>query len=333
MKKYIARILTAAMLLSLLAVNAFAADGYGSYSIADSDGKEFTFTAAKAEEKEISIAMVESEAQTVKALVITLQPGSSITYAGEYTLLTAYNHSDDKYVALDGIRPEFSGTAKVDDLFGKKENWTVPVDMLSFYTTFDSQTGKSTEAYLVLGDGSEGQQPQAPAFTDVAADAYYAAPVAWAIEKGVTTGTSETTFSPNSTCTTAQILTFLWRANGSPAPTAESPFTDVAADVYYADAAAWAAEKGLVSGTTFGGDTPCTRSATVTYLWKLAGSPEAEKVDFTDVAADSDYAQAVAWAVAEEITTGTSETTFSPDSTCTRGQIVTFLYRDLAEAK
>ena len=179
----------------------------------------------------------------------------------------------------------------------------------------------------------EPTEPAAPVFTDVAESDYYYAPIQWAVENGVTTGTSATTFSPASTCTTAQILTFLWRAVGSPAPAGENPFSDVAEDVYYADAAAWAHEQGLVSGETFNGDAPCTRSAVVTYLWKLAEEPEAEAAAFTDVAADADYAQAVAWAVSEGITTGTSDTTFSPDSTCTRGQIVTFLYRDLAETQ
>ena len=132
------------------------------------------------------------------------------------------------------------------------------------------------------------------------------------------------------TCTTAQILTFLWRANGSPAPTINNPFTNVVNDAYYASAAVWAYEKGLVSGSSFEGDTPCTRSATVTYLWKLAEKPVVVAADFNDVAADAEYAQAVAWAVQQGITAGTSATTFSPDVTCTRGQIVTFLYRDMA---
>lgn len=173
--------------------------------------------------------------------------------------------------------------------------------------------------------------PTKPAFTDVADSTYYAAPVAWAVEKGITAGTTETTFSPNNTCTTAQILTFLWRAKGQPEPTIANPFTDVAESAYYYKAALWAYENGMVSGTTFGGGTPCTRSATVTYLWKLAGSPEAAPSAFTDVAGGAEYAPAVAWAVEKGVTGGTTATTFSPDNTCTRGQIVTFLYRDMAQ--
>ena len=176
-------------------------------------------------------------------------------------------------------------------------------------------------------------QPSVPTvggFTDVKTGDYFAEPVLWAVEKKITAGTSKTTFSPNENCSVAQILTFLWRANGSPEPTTANPFSDVKSGDYYVDAAAWAYEKGLVSGTTFGGNTPCTRSMAVTYMWKAAGSPSAEAASFADVSAGADYAQAVAWAVERGVTAGTSATTFSPDSVCTRGQIVTFLYRAFA---
>ena len=184
------------------------------------------------------------------------------------------------------------------------------------------------EFFVILDEG-EGSASSNP-FADVASTAYYYDAVKWAVEKGITSGTSATTFSPDTTCTTAQILTFLWRANGSPEPAKAAAFTDVSADAYYAKAAAWAAEKGLVSGTTFGGDTPCTRIATVTYLWKLAGKPTASTTaTFTDVSSAEDDMNAVSWAVEQGITSGTGATTFSPNSICTRGQIVTFLYRDM----
>lgn len=178
--------------------------------------------------------------------------------------------------------------------------------------------------------------PETPAagntgFSDVPAGAYYEDAVKWAVEKKITVGTSDTAFSPDLTCTTAQILTFLWRANSSPEPAPGGTFSDVSSGDYYYKAALWAREKGLVSGNTFGGNTPCTRSATVTYLWKLAGSPAASGGNFTDVPSGADCTQAVAWAVEKGVTSGTSATAFSPDSTCTRGQIVTFLYRDLAK--
>ncbi|MCD8240264.1 MAG: leucine-rich repeat protein, partial [Oscillospiraceae bacterium] len=169
-------------------------------------------------------------------------------------------------------------------------------------------------------------------FADVAASDYFYAPVVWAVEQGVTTGTSATTFSPSDACTRGQIITFLWRAAGSPAPTGSGAFSDVDADEYYADAAQWASEQGLdLSDGTFRPADPCTRATVVEYLYRLAGSPAVTAAaDFTDVSAADGYADAVAWAVEQGVTTGTSATTFSPSDTCTRGQIVTFLYRALA---
>ena len=184
-------------------------------------------------------------------------------------------------------------------------------------------------AILVEGNTTQPTVPTVGGFTDVKKTDWFAEPVLWAVEKNITAGTSDTTFSPNADCTTAQILSFLWRANGSPKPTMVNPFSDVKSGDWYADAAAWAYEKGLVSGTAFGGDTLCTRSMAVTYMWKAAGSPSARAASFTDVPADADYANAVAWAVEQGVTAGTSDTTFSPDSVCTRGQIVSFLYRGL----
>lgn len=183
----------------------------------------------------------------------------------------------------------------------------------------------------IISQSTPSEEPEA-AFTDVPADAYYAAPVKWAVEQGITTGTTDTTFSPNNTCSKAQILTFLYRANGSPESTVANPFTDVEEGSYFCKAALWAAEKGIVSGTSFEANTPCTRAMTVEYMWKAAGSPKASyDGKFGDVAKDADFAQAVAWALDSGVTSGTTDTTFSPANTCTRGQIVTFLYRALAE--
>lgn len=168
-------------------------------------------------------------------------------------------------------------------------------------------------------------------FTDVFVTDYYADPVLWAIEKKITTGTTETTFSPGSTCTNAQILTFLWRAYGCPEAAIENPFSNLTGDEYYYEAALWAYEKGMVSAPVFDADASCTRSATVRYLWQAAGKPEPSSLSsFADVPADADYATAVSWAIEQDITNGTSDTTFSPDQICSRGQIVTFLYRNLA---
>ena len=173
-------------------------------------------------------------------------------------------------------------------------------------------------------------------YGDVSKDSYYYDAVKWAAETGVTTGVGDGLFAPEWVCTRGQIVTFLWRASGSPAPKAtELPFTDVAADAYYAQAVLWAVENGITNGTsetTFSPDQTCTRAHAVAFLYRMSGSPAAAGSTFSDVAADAYYSAAVAWAVEKGITNGTSGTTFSPDDTCTRGQIVTFLYR-LAQTK
>lgn len=176
------------------------------------------------------------------------------------------------------------------------------------------------------------QATEKSSFSDVAAGAYYYDAVQWAVSRQITAGTTATTFSPNTTCTNGQILTFLWRAKGQPEPTISNPFTDVTENAYYYKAALWAYQNGMVSGASLGADMPCTRSQTVTYLWKLAGQPAAASASaFADVDGGAEYAQAVSWAVGQGITSGTSATTFAPDGTCTRGQIVTFLYRDMGK--
>ena len=161
---------------------------------------------------------------------------------------------------------------------------------------------------------------------DVKTTDWFAQPVVWALEKGITSGTGDGKFSPNSTCTQGQILTFLWRAYGSPTPSGK-----VSGNEYYAVPLQWAKEKKLVDGNLSAKD-PCTRANVVTYLWKLAGSPSAKAASFSDVPAAASYAGAVNWAVEKKITSGTSETTFSPEKTCTRGQIVTFLYQALKDS-
>ena len=158
---------------------------------------------------------------------------------------------------------------------------------------------------------------------DVKTTDWFAQPVVWALEKGVASGTGEGNFSPSSTCTQGQILTFLWRACGSPTPSGK-----VSGSEYYAVPLQWAKEKKLVDGNLSAKD-PCTRSDVVTYLWKLAGSPSAKAAGFSDVPASASYAGAVNWAVENKITSGTGPDTFSPDKACTRGQIVTFLYQAL----
>lgn len=170
-----------------------------------------------------------------------------------------------------------------------------------------------------------------PYFSDVSKLTYYYRATNWAFDKGIVSGMGNGTFMPNQTCTTEEILAMLYRANGSPETTGNNPFSDVSEKDYFYKAAIWAYSKGLVSGGELTPSAQCTRSMVVTYLWKLAGAPATNPNNFTDVPANADYAQAVAWAVEQGITSGTSATTFSPDATCTRGQIVTFLYRTMGK--
>ena len=171
---------------------------------------------------------------------------------------------------------------------------------------------------------------QGLAFTDVAATSPYYDGIEWAVDEGITNGTTATTFAPYQNCTRAQIITYLWRAAGSPEPASMEPaYTDVTdTSLYFFKAVQWASEQGLVEGETFDPYAGCTRAMAVYFMWVAADSPEAAASSFTDVAADADYAGAVNWAVAQGVTLGTGDgSTFSPDTVCQRGQIVTFLYR------
>ncbi len=171
-------------------------------------------------------------------------------------------------------------------------------------------------------------------FTDVEQDDYFFEPVLWAYNETITAGTSDTNFTPNGACTRAQVVTFLWRSAGCPTPaTTENPFTDVPEGKFYYDAVLWAVEQGITAGatdTTFNPDGICNRAQVVTFLHRAAGEPAAESKDnpFADVAEDKYYYNAVLWAVEEGITSGISSTKFNPNGNCTRGQIVTFLYRN-----
>ncbi len=174
------------------------------------------------------------------------------------------------------------------------------------------------------------------AFADVKESDYFYDAVKWAVEKAITNGTSATTFGPEEGCTRSQMVTFLWRAAGSPEPTSKTnPFTDVTEDAYYYKALLWAIENGITKGTTdttFSPDETCTRGQMATFLYRNAKSPAVTGgTSFTDVAADAYYSDAVAWAFQQGITKGATDTTFEPDETCTRGQMVTFLYRYLGK--
>ena len=195
--------------------------------------------------------------------------------------------------------------------------------------TFENVSRPHTiEAIFMKANGN----PQTGVFVDVATGSYYEDAVDWAVENGITQGTDDTHFAPDGICTRAQAVTFLWRAAGSPKlKTRTMPFTDVPAGSYYYDAVLWAVENGIAKGTsdtTFSPDATCTRAQIVAFLWRSEKSPAAGTANpFADVKSTAYYADAVLWAVKEDITKGTTNTTFSPDADCTRAQIVTFLWR------
>lgn len=189
--------------------------------------------------------------------------------------------------------------------------------------TSDGQGTTSVDVTLTVTE-----KPAPLPFNDV--PEFWYRPVAWAVEKKITIGTTATTFSPNNSCTNGQILTFLWRATGEPASSATLPFATTGRE-YYLGAAKWAYEKGMI-GADFNANAPCTRADVVNYIWRAAGQGAASYDGrFTDVPTSSPYATAVAWAVENGVTTGATDTTFNPNGVCNRAQIVTFLYRYFGE--
>ena len=249
------------------------------------------------------------------------------------------NHPNLKTVRLRArvtrIAPNaFSGSSRITDVYyaGTEAAWKA---------AGGESAGLPASAVVHFG----GQPAPAPipvvspeptgGFVDVPSGQFYTDAVAWAVKKQITNGTDATHFSPDMACTRAQVVTFLWRAKGSPAPrSARNPFVDVRADDYYRTAVLWAVEQGITNGTDanhFSPDMVCTRAHVVTFLWRAEGSrPAGSASAFVDVPAGEYYAQAVAWAVQKQITNGTDATHFSPDLACTRAQVVTFLWRDLA---
>lgn len=197
--------------------------------------------------------------------------------------------------------------------------------------SFIQPTGKVTVRVTFVCDGLTDHCPSYP-FDDVDTTAWYHLAVDFAVENGITNGTSATTFGPDLACTRGQMVTFLWRAAGSPAPeNAANPFTDLVEGAYYYDAVLWATGEGITLGTsttTFSPEDTVTRGQAVTFLWRQEGSPLASgTLPFADVDAGAYYAGAVGWAAGEGIALGTSAAAFSPENPCTRAQIVTFLYR------
>lgn len=232
------------------------------------------------------------------------------------------------------------GAGEGGSMLGRGDVWGETVSFVDDGQTFTSftayqwhatQCGLSYGSFAGMFGPVQEEVELVAGFSDVPADAYYRDAVQWAVDRGITSGTGGTTFSSDRNCTRAEILTFLWRAMGSPAPKGGASFDDVASGAYYADAAAWAAGEGIVLGNRLDPDAPCTRAMAVEFLWRAGGCQAiATDTGFTDVPISASYSTAVEWAVIYGITSGTSESTFSPDMVCTRGQIMTFLYRAFA---
>ena len=246
--------------------------------------------------------------------------------------------------ATAGVNGSISPTGNVSVREGRDQTFTITPDKgyavsnvkidgksigaVKSYTFENVRRTHTIEVIFMKANGN----PQTGVFVDVATGSYYEDAVDWAVENGITKGTDDTHFSPDGICTRAQAVTFLWRAAGSPEPeTRAMPFADVPAGSYYYDAVLWAVENGITKGTsdtTFSPNMTCSRAQIVTFLWRSEKSPAAGTANpFADVKSTAYYADAVLWAVKEDITKGTTNTTFSPDADCTRAQIVTFLWR------
>ena len=211
----------------------------------------------------------------------------------------------------------------------------IPVTKDTTAVFVEGEDGKVNLEMDTDGDGNadesiplRGQNP----FTDVSEDQWYADPVLWAVDEGITSGTTPTTFSPDGTCTRAQVVTFLWAANGRPEPKSmENPFVDVADDAWYLKPVLWAVENGIttgVSSTEFGPENTCTRAQIVTFLYAAAGKPDVSgDSTFSDVSNDAWYLKPILWAAQNDVTGGVGDGMFGPDRECTRAQVVTFLYK------
>ena len=261
-------------------------------------------------------------------------PSATVLFEGSDELKEVKSDRNYFNADIDGMRVTITPKTGLqpgtytDTLYVHTENGAVHFITVTLTVTPKPEEQEADAALSGVLAAITGTNP----FSDVPGSAYYNAAVRWAVRNGIASGTDAKHFSPDAACTRAQAVTFLWRAAGSPAPAlAENPFTDVKPSDYCYDAVLWAVENGIAKGTsasTFSPDAACTRGQIVTFLYRAAGSPAGyANSGYTDVPETSYCAAPVAWAVALRITSGTGTLTFSPDDLCTRGQIVTFLYR------
>lgn len=302
----------------------------------------YVFRGWTSDDVQISDARSETASFTMPAQDVTVQANWARRSSGGSSSSTLYN-----VIVKDSKNGEVTSSHK-QAASGATVTLTVKPDqgyVLGTLTVLDSRnkevrlTAKADGTYTFTMPSSD-VTVQAVFrarvhFRDVPSGAYYEDAVNWAVANGITNGMTADLFDPNGICTRAQAVTFLWRAAGSPAPKSSAmPFTDVPAGSYFYNAVLWAVENGITKGTsdtTFSPSATCSRAQIVTFLWRSQSSPAAGSANpFTDVSASAYYADAVLWAVKENITKGTSSTTFSPADNCTRAQIVTFIWRTMA---
>ena len=318
---------------AIAAAKAIDSNLYSNYAVVEKAIAAVDRTKSKAEQAEVD-AMAQAIEDAINALVRRSSGGddSDPTYAievgedirnGTVTANRRYAERGDTVTIT--VKPDDG--FKLDDLTvtDKNGNELKLTDKGNGKYTFKMPAGKVTVSATFAPE-----KTAADYFADVPANSYYADAVLWAAKNGITGGIGNGLFGPNQPCTRAQIVTFLWRAAGSPEPKAMSSFSDVSADSYYAKAVAWAVENGITTGTgdgKFSPDATCTRAQSVTFLFRAIGKLVDSKAEFSDVLTDSYYANAVAWAVENGVTNGIGDGLFGPDNSCTRAQIVTFLFR------
>ena len=317
---------------AIAAAKAIDSNLYSNYAVVEKAIAAVDRTKSKAEQAEVD-AMAQAIEDAINALVRRSSGGddSDPTYAievgkdirnGTVTANRRYAERGDTVTI----------TVKPDDGF-KLDDLTVTDKNGKELKLTDKGNGKYTftmPASKVEVNATFVKEVEISPFSDVSTSAYYYEAVKWAQEKGITGGIGNGLFGPNQPCTRAQIVTFLWRAAGSPEPKSMSSFSDVSADSYYAKAVAWAVENGITTGTgdgKFSPDATCTRAQSVTFLFRAIGKLVDSKAEFSDVLTDSYYANAVAWAVVNGVTNGIGDGLFGPNNSCTRAQIVTFLFR------
>lgn len=328
---------------AIAAAEAIDGSRYTNYDAVEAAVKAVDRTKSKAEQGKVD-AMAEAITKAIAALVEKSNNSSSSGGGGSSTPRYAVTVPDKTENGSLSVTPQNAkrGSSvtitatpdkgcEVDDIVAKdaKGNKLTLKDNGDGTYTFTMPASKVTIEATFAEKQAEPIVPE-KFFADVSAEEYYYEAVKWASENGVTGGIGENLFGAKLPCTRAQIVTFLWRAAGSPEPKGMSGFVDVSADAYYAKAVAWAVEQGIVSGTsatTFSPDAVCTRAQSVAFLYRAFGTRTDKAAGFSDVSADAYYADAVAWAVENGVASGIGGGLFAPDQDCARGQIVAFLYR------